>query len=269
MKIAGDFLRYNDLLVRKGIIQERESPRFVEKTDSSNSVSGVNPEISAVIPVFNEAGRISCVLEVLQQVDRLFEIIVVDDGSTDSSAEEIQHAAQSDPRIQLVKNSENRGKGEAIFLGWRATESQNLLLLDGDLLGLKPQHVLDLMNPILENAADMVVGQFKRGYWPSDIAHLLGPWLSGQRSLRAELLNQVSVNAAAGYGFETALTVTARLNEWRCHRVVLSGVWHIPGEARRGFWKGLNNRARMYRQIGMAWYLAGGFQRSSPRLRVR
>ncbi len=253
----------------EGRIQEWERPRFVEKTNPSSMVSAANPEFSAVIPVYNEAGRIGRVLKVLLRVDRLFEIIVVDDGSTDSSAEEIQLAAQSDPRIQLVRNSKNQGKGEAIFLGWRATESQNLLLLDGDLLGLKPQHVLDLMDPILEDAADMVVGQFKRGKLLSDIAHFLSPWLSGQRCLRARLLNQVSINAAAGYGFETALTVAARQNGWRCHRVALPGVWHMPGEARRGFWSGLNNRAKMYRQIGMAWYLAGGFHRTGLRLRVR
>ena len=61
----------------------------MEIIDSSSSHSVVNPEFSAVIPVYNEAGRISRVLDVLRQVDSILEIIVLDDGSTDSSAEEI------------------------------------------------------------------------------------------------------------------------------------------------------------------------------------
>ena len=236
---------------------------------SSNSASSAYLDISAIIPVYNEAGKIGRVLDVLRQVDRLREIIVVDDGSTDLSAEEIQFAAQSDPRIQLVTNPVNQGKGQAIFLGWQATESRCLLLLDGDLFGLKPQHILDLINPVLEGHADMAVGQFKKGRWASDIAHWFTPWMSGQRSLRADLRRQVSSKAAAGYGFETALTMAARQYEWRCVRVFLTGVWHLPGESRRGFWKGLKNRARMYRQISSAWYQAGGLHRVGLRPRVR
>ena len=236
---------------------------------SSNSASSAYLDISAIIPVYNEAGKIGRVLDVLRQVDRLREIIVVDDGSTDLSAEEIQFAAQSDPRIQLVANPVNQGKGQAIFLGWQATESRCLLLLDGDLFGLNPQHILDLINPVLEDHADMAVGQFKKGRWASDIAHWFTPWMSGQRSLRADLRSQVSSKAAAGYGFETALTMAARQYEWRCARVFLTGVWHLPGESRRGFWKGLKNRARMYRQISSAWYQAGGLHRVGLRPRVR
>ncbi|MBE9475106.1 MAG: glycosyltransferase family 2 protein [Chloroflexi bacterium] len=241
----------------------------MNNNNSSNSASGAFSEISAIIPVYNEAGKIGRVLDVLRQVDRLHEIIVVDDGSTDLSAEEIQFAAQSDPRIRLVANPVNQGKGQAIFLGWQATESHCLLLLDGDLFGLNPQHIQDLINPVLDNHADMAIGQFKKGKWASDIAHWFTPWLSGQRSLRADLLRQVSSKAAAGYGFETALTVAARQYEWRCVRVFLPGVWHLPGEARRGFWKGLKNRARMYRQISSAWYQAGGLHRVGLKPRVR
>jgi len=241
----------------------------VNNINSSNSASGAYSEISAIIPVYNEAGKIGRVLDILRQVDRLREIIVVDDGSTDLSAEEIQFAGQSDPRIRLVAIPVNQGKGQAIFLGWQATESRCLLLLDGDLFGLNPQHILDLIDPVLEDHTDMAIGQFKKGKWSSDIAHWFTPWLSGQRSLRADLLRQVSSRAAAGYGFETALTMAARQYEWRCVRVFLPGVWHLPGEARRGFWKGLKNRARMYRQISSAWYQAGGLDRVGLRPRVR
>jgi glycosyltransferase involved in cell wall biosynthesis len=223
--------------------------------------SATKPRVSAIIPVFNEAGKIGLVLETLRQVNRISEIIVVDDGSTDSTAEEIKLAAQSDPRLRLLQNTENRGKGQAIFSAWQATRSPYLLLLDGDLFGLKPQNLEDLMAPVLSNQVDMSIGQFNHGNWASDFSHWVTPWLSGQRSLRANLLGHVSFKAAQGYGFETALTVAAGQFGWRCIRVPMPEVWHLPSEARRGIWVGAKNRARMYGQIASAWYQAGGLHR--------
>ena len=139
--------------------------------NSSPSKTGLHPEISAIIPVFNEAGKVGRVLETLRYVDRISEIIVVDDGSTDSSVEEINLAAQFDARLRLMQNSINRGKGQAIFAGWQSTKSSCLLLLDGDLYGLNPDHVQDLMKPVLDNQVDMAIGQFKNGNWASDFSH--------------------------------------------------------------------------------------------------
>jgi glycosyltransferase involved in cell wall biosynthesis len=221
------------------------------------------------VPTFNEAGKVGRVLTVLKEVECLGEIIVVDDGSTDGTLQEITDLAEEDRRIRILCHVKNLGKGEAIFSGWRASHADYLVLLDADLFGLKPAHIQDLMRPVLEGKADMTIGQFKQGTWRSDISHFLTPWLSGQRCLRSELLAQVSRQAASGYGFETALTVAARQNGWHCLRVPMRGVWHIPSESRRGLLPGLRTRSRMYGQIIYAWYLAGGFRRLglSPRVR--
>ncbi len=223
----------------------------------------------AIVPTFNEAGKVGRVLNVLKEVECLGEIIVVDDGSTDGTLQEITALAEEDTRIRVLCHVRNMGKGESIFSGWRASQADHLLLLDADLFGLKPAHVQDLIQPVLEGKADMTIGQFKGGTWRSDFSHFLTPWLSGQRCLRAELLALVSRQAASGYGFETALTVASRQNGWRCLRVPMHGVWHIPSESRRGLLTGLRTRSRMYGQILHAWYLAGGFSRLgiSPRVR--
>lgn len=227
----------------------------------SSVASATRPRVTAIIPVYNEAGKVGPVLETLRHVNQISEIIVVNDGSTDSSAEEIKLAAQSDPRMQLLQKPENRGKGQAIFSAWRTTNSPYLLLLDGDLVGLKPQHVENLLTPVVTNQVDMSIGQFTNGNWASDFSHWATPWLSGQRSVRAKLLGQISFIAARGYGFETALTVAAGQHGWRCIRVPMPEVWHLPSEARRGIWVGAKNRARMYGQIVSAWYQAGGLHR--------
>jgi glycosyltransferase involved in cell wall biosynthesis len=223
--------------------------------------------IAAIVPAYNEAQGIGKVLEVLSRVDLLRVIIVVDDGSIDSTAQEVQTAARCDPRIRLIRHSQNQGKGQAILTGWRATRAPILLTLDADLSGLQPGQVLDLIRPLLQNRADMTLGLFKHGSRSTDNSHRATPWLTGQRCFRADLLTYISFSAAAGYGFETALTVAARRQSWRVMKVALVGVSHPPSETHRGFWQGLRTRSRMYAQIIRAWYIATGWQQMVTRIK--
>lgn len=216
-----------------------------------------SPIIAAIIPAYNEGSRIHNVLSVLGQVSLLSEIIVVDDGSRDTTTEVVEKARDADRRIRLITHPVNLGKGQAIYSGWEASQASHLLLLDADLMGLKEQHVYDLMQPVLRGQADMSIGLFRHGYWRTDLAHWATPWLSGQRCLRAIKLHEVSRVAAAGYGVEMALTVAARRYDWRSIRVPWVGVWHVPSENRRGIWQGFKTRMKMYGQIIHAWYLAG------------
>lgn len=221
----------------------------------------VNSSIHAILPVYNEARTVRKVLSVLRQVECLGEIIVVDDGSTDGSGREIEEEAEVDQRIRLLTHEGNQGKGQSILNAWHTTKADCLLLLDADLYGLEPSHILDLIEPVLRGQADMTIGQFKHGYWRTDFSHFITPWLSGQRCLRSDLLGYVSPTAAAGYGIETALTVAAKQDGWRCKRVPMYGVWHRPSEQRLGWLAGIRTRSRMYGQIVRAWYLAGGLRR--------
>jgi glycosyltransferase involved in cell wall biosynthesis len=225
------------------------------------------PLIAAIIPAYNEAAGIGKVLSILRQVDLLAEIIVIDDGSVDGTTHEIEKCAALDPRIRAICHTENRGKGQAIISGWRATRAPLLVTLDADLVGLKPEQVVELILPVLEKQADMTLGLFRHGYWQTEYSHRVTPWLTGQRCFRAELLKSVSLPAAAGYGFETALTVVARRYRWRCIRVPLEGVSHPPSESHRGFWRGIATRSKMYAQIVRAWYVAIGWERKIARLK--
>lgn len=216
-----------------------------------------NPQVAAIIPAYNEARRIGAVLEVLRGVSLLSEIIVVDDGSTDGTAEVVRRAATADPRLRLLQHEKNLGKGQAIFTAYAATRAPYLLLLDADLQGLTPSHVEALIRPLLERQADMTLGLFRGGRFNTDLSHWLTPWLTGQRCLRAELLGAVHREAAAGYGFETALMVAAAQQGYRTRRVPLRGVWHPPSEFHRK--RGLIWRMRMYGQIVRAWKMSGGW----------
>ena len=216
------------------------------------------PLIAAILPVLNEELNVSGVLDVLHASNILDEIILVDDGSSDNTFEILNRAAAVDPRIQVIRHPQNRGKGQAIFSGWAATTAPILLLLDADLKDLTPEHIQNLLAPVIEHRADMTLGLFQGGHFSTDLSHRLTPFLTGQRGLRAELLRYISLEAAGGYGFEIALTVSASQLNYRTHVVALKGVWHPSSEfrAERGFWGGLLWKLHMYGQIIRAWVIS-------------
>lgn len=228
--------------------------------------SGKVPEVAAVIPAYQEAGHIGQVLEVLLNCPFLSEIVVVDDGSQDTTAQESIRAAQPDPRFRLIRHPINRGKGAALLTGWQSIRAPYMLFLDADLIHLEPRHIADLVRPVIQNEADMTVGVFRGGYWRTDYAHILTPWLSGQRCIRRELLRQIPWEKAAGYGFETVLTITARKNRWRKKHVVMQGVTHLLGEEADGGHRGWYHKYVMYRQILETWFEIGEWRTLVPRL---
>ncbi len=149
--------------------------------------SKAGPRLAALVPALNEAGRIGKVLEVLRQVDRLDEIIAIDDGSVDHMLAEVQQAARQDPRLQIIRNETNLGKGQSLFKAWRSARADLILMLDADLINLTPRHVLDLLLPVLHGQCEMTMGLFKGGDWRTDLSHWTTPWLTGQRCLQADL----------------------------------------------------------------------------------
>ncbi|HLO30458.1 MAG TPA: PIG-L family deacetylase, partial [Anaerolineales bacterium] len=215
-------------------------------------------EVAVIVPAYNEADYIDSVLSVLREVDLIGEIIVVDDGSCDGTANKVQAAVGLDKRIHLIRHAHNLGKGQAILTAKEATEASILLLLDADLVGLKPAQILSLIEPVVDQKMDMTLGLFRGGKLLTDLSHWITPWLTGQRCLRSSILDEIDVNAAGGYGFETALTLAAFRNDWRIGIVGLHGVWHPPSEIHHSFREGAKQRFRMYSQIARAWHMAGG-----------
>jgi glycosyltransferase involved in cell wall biosynthesis len=92
--------------------------------------------ISIVLPAFNEAPNIERVLrsasEVAERLCADHEILVVDDGSTDATAELVRAAAAVDGRIKLLSHEQNRGYGEALRTGFRNAAMELVFFTDAD-----------------------------------------------------------------------------------------------------------------------------------------
>ena len=61
--------------------------------------------------------------------------------------------------------------------------------MDADLSGLKPEHVDQIIRPLLENRCDMCIGVFRGGKFWSDTAQRISPYISGQRAMKRDLFN--------------------------------------------------------------------------------
>src|SRR4051812_5486617 len=96
----------------------------------------ITPEYSLVVPIHNEAGNIlplvENAVEVLTARGRSFEIILVDDGSTDCSAMEISEAVRRWPQCAGLPMPQRCGQGPALLAGLRAARGMLLLTMDGD-----------------------------------------------------------------------------------------------------------------------------------------
>lgn len=204
-------------------------------------------KVAAVIPAYNEESRIRPVLEAVTRAKLPAEVIVVNDGSTDRTAEV---AAQVEG-VRVLNLPKNRGKGAAMAAGVKATNADVIVFIDADLAGLRPSHVDDIVRPVI-NGCDMCVGVFRRGKFWSDAAQVIAPYISGQRAVRRDLIDQISWLEECRLGAEVTINTVARKRKMRIRRVVLNGVTHAAKERKFGFAKGTAQRAKMYAEIGKA-----------------
>jgi hypothetical protein len=128
-----------------------------------------------------------------------------------------------------------------------------VVLVDADLVGLRPYHLLSLAGPVLAGEMDMTRGVFSGGRWSTAWAQRLAPQLSGQRAVVRELLLQVAELEDSHYGIELAITKHAKEAGWRARDVVLEGVSQILKEEKRGFARGFIVRLGMYYDVGRTW----------------
>ena len=204
--------------------------------------------VSAIIPAFNEARTIASTITSLKEIAGIDEIIVVDDGSRDGTADIARKAGAI--TFTLV---ENVGKGCALEVGCAASRGEILLLLDAD-LEETAREAKALLGPVLAGEADLAVAVFppSEGKAGLGLVQGLSRWairrsggaalaqpLSGQRALRRHMWREIG-GFGGGFGVETAMAMGVYRLGYRLVEVPVS----MKHRQTSRDWQGIVHRGR-------------------------
>jgi len=209
-------------------------------------------KISVIICAYNEEPRIGSVLRVVAGHPLLAEIIVINDGSVDKTAEVVQRF----PSIRLISLSKNQGKSFALAQGIRAATYPLLMLLDADLVGLTTHDIEALAEPMLSRQADVVFTMRQNSLAICKLAGI--DYITGERMVRRELLLPLVdvIEKLPSYGIEVFMNEEILRRGARLKIVYWDKVRIVRKSGKIGFWKGYYGDIMMTLQICklIPWY---------------
>jgi len=123
--------------------------------------------LSVVIPVYNERQTVLQMIEKVLKLEIVCELVVVDDGSTDGTAE-LLRATAFDGRVRLFFHDRNRGKGAALRAAFQHVTGEVVVIQDAD-LEYDPAEFSEMIRPIRDGVADVVFGSRLSGGKPQRV----------------------------------------------------------------------------------------------------
>ncbi|MDY3943994.1 MAG: glycosyltransferase family 2 protein [Alloprevotella sp.] len=129
----------------------------------------MTPNISIVVPLYNEAESLpelyAWIVRVMKANNYTYEIIFVNDGSTDESWQVIEELSEKDSNVHGIKFRRNYGKSPALFCGFDAAQGDIVVTMDADLQD-SPEEIPEMYRMIKEDGLDLVSGYKQKRYDP-------------------------------------------------------------------------------------------------------
>ncbi len=224
-----------------------------------------HPRLSVVMPAYNEERTLDQIVRRVLELPCLFELIIVDDGSTDATTEIGASLAEEDARVNFVRKDKNSGKTDALRTAFRICTGDIVVIQDAD-LEYDPADIPDLIDPIVQGHADVVFGSrfmVKRAARVLYFYHYVAnKWLTffsncltninltdietGYKAFRGEIIRAMRIRSS-GFGFE--VEVTANVAKLGC------AIYEVP----------INYYGRTYEEgkkigfldcVAAVWYVA-------------
>lgn len=128
-----------------------------------------NMDLSIIVPLYNEEESlgelIKWIRQVLDPLDYVYEVIFVDDGSSDASWKVVQNLKADNPEVKGLRFRRNYGKSAGLHCGFQVAQGDVVVTMDADLQD-SPEEIPELMRMIREDGFDLVSGWKKKRYDP-------------------------------------------------------------------------------------------------------
>jgi polyisoprenyl-phosphate glycosyltransferase len=201
--------------------------------------------IDVVIPARNEVSTVADIVTAARGCRFAREVIVVDDGSTDGTAEAALAAGAKVVRRETASGS----KANAMELGVAGTDAGAILFCDADLVGLSAAHLDDICRPYIEGRAVMSLGWFDYGMLNPLVRRL--PPTSGERVVPRWVWESVHPGKRTGYSIEIMINEVIAEGRLPTTVRVMPGVYHRTKRHKLGRRRGYRETWRMF------WHLIG------------
>jgi glycosyltransferase involved in cell wall biosynthesis len=209
--------------------------------------------LTVIIPVYNESGTIAQVVERVLQAPFDKQILIVDDGSRDDSRQQIEKIQA--PGVEKIFHERNMGKGAAIRTAWNRAKGDVILIQDAD-LEYDPSDYEALLQPILQDKADVVFGSRFVGGYPHRVLYFWHSLGNNLLTLLANMLNDLNLSdmetgykvftrevrdkfhiSSNRFGFEPEFTARVAKHHFRIYEVPISYHGRTYKEGKKITWR--------------------------------
>ncbi len=191
----------------------------------------MSKRVSCIIPAYNEGSRIAGVLKAVIGHPLVHEVLVINDGSSDDTAQVVARVGGA----RLVDLKENGGKSAAVAEGIRQAQGELIFLLDADLAGLSADDIARIIEPVQSGRADISISLRRNTplFW-----RMIGlDYISGERVFSKEFIAPYLGGLSSLHGFGLEVYINRAIIR---HKLRLAVVWwgdvhsafkhHQPGQ---------------------------------------